>query len=299
MGRFSADELKPIRFYSRNNGVQTDQQREVELLWDAYDTVSAPSMHFSAIVRARSQAETQSILTANEGIVIYESSFNMTGNGHCIGTIGQFSHNSGATVAAGYGLEGRIDMRGTGTMTIGAPLLLTTGNNFGTITNFYGIYQPDMSGLTGFANIGSSSRLSFYSATPTALMLNAGDIQTGGKYIATGVTSGTVTKVCQMQQHNSVNAGSEIEYVLNDGSKSKVGSFSHSLLSGTQADFIFQTLRGGTVQDAVKISGATLASGDTVAQLVCFDGTTTSLRRVTLGAVDSGGAGTRLLRVAN
>lgn len=290
---------EPIVWSSRNNGSNTSDEREVEFIWYAKDTASLPSMHFSAIVKCENEADTQSIFVALQGMVEYKSSFNMTGNGHAIGVIGETKLQSTGTVAFLVPMEARFDIEAAGTATLVSNILITTGNNSGFVTRHHCIYIPDFSGVSGFSNLGTSERFSFYSTTPGYAILNTGDIQTGGKFIATGVTSGQVQNMFQLQQHNSINAGSAFQFVLNDGSKSEVGKFLHTVTSGSQANFSFKTLRGGTVQDALDISGAALASADTVLVIMANDGAVTSMRRVSMGAADSQSAGFRALRVPN
>lgn len=254
-------DLEPIQFTSTNNGVDTNADREIQFVWNATDTGTLPSMHTSSIVHMQNTSASQSIVVALEGLVEYESSSSMTGNGHLIGVIGQTKLQSTATVSAMYPLEGRFDIEAAGTVTLAGNILLTTGNNSGTVTKHYCIYIPDMSGLTGFASLGTQERYSFLSNTPGYLFLNMGDIQTGGKLIATGTVSGSIANVLQLEAHNSVNAGVKIQFALDDGSATPFGHIRYQLISGTDANMVFSVLSASGETDILTLDGGVLNVG--------------------------------------
>ena len=244
-----------FQFLSTNNGVDTDETRDVQFVWNATDTAAGPSMHVSAIVHMQNTANSEAIPVALQGIVEYESTSNLINNGHLIGAIGEVKLQSTATVAAMYGLEGRFDIEAAGTATIASTLLLTTGHNSGTVENFYFVYMPDISGATGYSSLGTATKLSWYSRTPGLGMINTGYIQTGDKFIATGTASGTVSNLFSLQCHNSVNAGIKLQFQVDNASDDNIGHIRHQLVSGTSANTTFSVLNGGAETDILQLEG--------------------------------------------
>jgi hypothetical protein len=95
-------------------------------------------------------------------------------------------------------------------------------------------------------------------------------------------------------------SGTGTNYNLDDTSKP---GWDVSTDSSTGDAYVVRRASAGTnpraLVDLFKVTGASPGSAETAAFLLVNDGAVTSLRRVTVGAIDSGGTGFRLLRVSN
>lgn len=106
----------------------------------------------------------------------WNSTFEMTDNGHFLGVLGEVNNINTGTVAGAYGVEGRVDCL-VGDITVAAGVIATFGTNAanaGSISVGIGFYMPNQ------ADSGHiTSKYAFYNAWVDASVKTDGKVEIG------------------------------------------------------------------------------------------------------------------------